>query len=133
MTVVRPSLQFGRFVVAGGIAAAVNVGSRVIYDIWTSYSVAVIMAYATGMVTAFLIARSFVFPKGQNSIARSAMFFVLINLAAVLQTWVVSMVLLKYALPAVGVQRFAPEIAHMVGVAVPMFTSYLGHREWSFR
>jgi putative flippase GtrA len=130
---VRWSHQFVRFLIAGGIAAAVNVGSRVVYDRWTSYSVAIVLAYLTGMVTAFLIARAYVFPKGKNSLLRSAVFFSLINVAAVLQTLLVSLGLSRYVLPALGVQSFVPEIAHMVGVAVPILTSYLGHREWSFR
>jgi putative flippase GtrA len=65
--------------------------------------------------------------------SRSAVLFTLINVAAVVQTLLVSIGLSKYVLPAFGVQKFVPEIAHMVGVAVPIFTSYLGHREWSFR
>jgi putative flippase GtrA len=127
------SLQFGRFLLAGGIAAAVNVASRIVYDMWTSYSVAIVLAYITGMITAFLITRTYVFPKGRNSVARSATFFVIINIAAVLQTLVVSIAMTKYALPALGVQTYVPEIAHMCGVAVPILTSYFGHREWSFR
>jgi putative flippase GtrA len=127
------SPQFLRFLVAGGIAAAVNVGSRVVYDRWTSYSVAIVLAYVTGMITAFLIARAFVFPGGKNSTARSATFFVIVNALAVLQTWSISLVLAGYVLPGIGVRRFVPEIAHMVGVAVPVFTSYVGHKQWSFR
>jgi hypothetical protein len=32
-----------------------------------------------------------------------------------------------------GVTAYVPEIAHGVGVAVPVFTSYLGHKHFSFR
>ncbi|MGZ8096491.1 MAG: hypothetical protein ACXWUD_09650 [Methylosarcina sp.] len=28
---------------------------------------------------------------------------------------------------------FTKEIAHAIGVAVPVFTSYIGHKRWSFR
>lgn len=133
MTTVRRPLEFVRFLVAGGIAALVNFGSRIVYDVWTSYSVAIVLAYITGMVTAFLINRAYVFPRGQNSTARSAFFFVLVNGFAVLQTWVVSIVLARYALPYLGVRRFVPEIAHAAGVAVPVLTSYIGHRRWTFR
>ena len=38
-----------------------------------------------------------------------------------------------HALPAIGLTRFVPEIAHLCGVAVPVFTSFIGHRLWSFR
>ncbi|MOA68460.1 hypothetical protein D3C78_1960880 [compost metagenome] len=61
------------------------------------------------------------------------MFFVLVNLVAVLQTFLISMGLAYYILPKLGVTTLAPEIAHAVGVAVPVFTSYLGHKRWSFR
>ena len=37
------------------------------------------------------------------------------------------------AAKAAGITRFVPEIAHAVGVAVPAFTSYLGHKRWSFK
>lgn len=61
------------------------------------------------------------------------MFFVLVNLVAILQTWAISMGLAYYLLPSMGVTLFVPEIAHAVGVAVPVFSSYLGHKRWSFR
>lgn len=52
---------------------------------------------------------------------------------AVLQTLAVSMGLALYVLPALGVTRHVAEIAHAVGVIVPVFTSYLGHKHLSFR
>lgn len=36
-------------------------------------------------------------------------------------------------LPSTGVTRFSPEIAHAAGISFPVFTSYLGHKHWSFR
>jgi putative flippase GtrA len=84
------------------------------------------------MVTAFILARSFVFTQGSQSIQRSAMFFVMVNGVAVLQTWAISMAL-YYLLPIAGVTQWVPEIAHAVGIAVPVFTSYLGHKKLSFR
>ena len=127
------SRQFLMFLLTGGTAAAVNFGSRIVYSVWLSFSSAVILAYLTGMVTAFVLARSFVFKQSSHSVQRSAFFFVLVNLLAVVQTWATSMGLAYYGLPAVGVTRWVPEIAHAVGVVVPVFTSYLGHKHWSFR
>jgi putative flippase GtrA len=51
----------------------------------------------------------------------------------VAQTWAISMGLAYYVLPAAEVTRFIPEIAHAAGVMFPVFTSYLGHKHWSFR
>ena len=126
------SRQFLVFVLTGGLAACVNFGSRIVYNQWLDFSASVVFAYLTGMVTAFVLARVFVFTQGTQSMRRSAFFFVLVNGVAVLQTWAISMAL-YYLLPLAGVSRFVPEIAHAVGVAVPVFTSYLGHKKFSFR
>lgn len=127
------SRQFLMFLLSGGTAAVVNFGSRILYNIWLNFSSSVILAYITGMITAFVLAKLFVFKDSQQSTHRSAMFFVLVNLVAVLQTWVISMVLAYHLLPWLGVTLFVREIAHAVGVAVPVFTSYIGHKRWSFQ
>ncbi|MEK0429221.1 MAG: hypothetical protein RI962_966 [Pseudomonadota bacterium] len=127
------SRQFLIFVATGGFAAMVNFGSRIVYNRWTDFSSAVVLAYLTGMLTAFVLARLFVFTDSEQPMRRSAFWFVLVNLIAVLQTWAISMLLAFYLLPMMGVARFIPEIAHAVGVTVPVFTSYLGHKHWSFK
>jgi putative flippase GtrA len=127
------SRQFIVFLVTGGTAAAVNFGARIVYNLWMPFSAAVVLAYLTGMVTAYVLAKAFVFKTSTQSAGRSVLFFVLVNVVAVAQTWAISMGLAYYALPALGVTRFVKEIAHAVGVVVPVFTSYLGHKRWSFR
>lgn len=127
------SRQFLTFLLTGGTAAAVNFGSRIVYSLWLNFSTAVILAYLTGMVTAFILAKLFVFKETEQSVHRSAVFFVLVNIVAILQTWGISLVLAFHVLPAIGIQRFADEIAHAIGVAVPVFSSYWGHKRWSFR
>ena len=126
------SRQFLKFLITGGLAAAVNFGSRIVYNQWTDYSTAIILAYLTGMVTAFILAKLFVFKESQRPVHHSAFFFILVNLLAVLQTWGISLLLASYGLPKLGVTRFVPEIAHAIGVAFPVFTSYFGHKRWSF-
>jgi len=126
------SREFLTFLLTGGVAAAVNFGSRIVYNCWLDFSSAVVLAYLTGMVTAFILARRFVFTQGSQSVQRSALFFVMVNGVAVLQTWVISMAL-YYLLPMAGVTRWVPEIAHAVGIVVPVFTSYLGHKRFSFK
>lgn len=130
---IRPSEQFLRFLLVGGGAAAVNVLSRVVYNEWTGYSLSIVLAYGTGMVVAFLLARAYVFPGGRNSTGRSMAYFTLVNGVALMQTWGISLALADYVFPRLGVRHFAHGMAHMVGVAAPVFTSYVGHKEWSFR
>lgn len=127
------SRQFVGFLITGGLAAAVNFSSRIVYNLWVDFSVAIVLAYLTGMVTAFVLARLFVFNQSTQPLSRSALLFVAVNGVAVVQTWAISMLLAVYLLPEIGVEQFVPEIAHAVGVAVPVFTSYLGHKYWSFR
>jgi putative flippase GtrA len=127
------SRQFLAFLVTGGIAALANFGSRIVINQWVSFSWAVVLAYCIGMVTAFVLARLFVFTESKKAVHRSALIFVGVNLLAIAQTWGISMLLAYWVLPALGVMRFAPEIAHGIGVLVPVFTSYLGHKHWSFR
>lgn len=127
------SRQFGAFLLTGGVAAVVNFGSRILYSRAVDFSSAVLLAYLSGMVTAFVLARTFVFADSRQSLGRSGMLFVLVNLVALLQTWTISLGLAHYLFPALGVSRFAEEMAHAVGIAVPVVTSYLGHKHWSFR
>ena len=117
----------------GGTAALVNFVSRVAYNQWVSFSAAIVLAYLTGMVTAFVLARLLVFQQSQHSFGRSVLLFAAVNVLAVLQTWLISMILANYALPHMGVTRWVPEIAHAFGVLAPVFTSYLGHKHITFR
>ncbi|MEB0122542.1 GtrA family protein [Pseudomonas sp. CCI1.2] len=125
--------QFLVFLLTGSIAALINFCSRMVYSLWLGFSSAVILAYITGMITAFILARLFVFKDSTQAVHHSAMFFILVNAVAALQTWGISLGLALYVLPALGVKLFTLEIAHAVGVAVPVVTSYIGHKRWSFR
>ena len=127
------SRQFLVFLVTGGFAAAVNFGSRIVYNQWMDFSMAVVLAYLTGMVTAFVLAKLFVFKESTQSVKHSALWFCLVNGVAVVQTWLISMGLAYYLLPWLGVTRFVPAIAHAAGVVFPVFTSYIGHKRFSFR
>ncbi len=126
------SKQFVLFLFAGGIAAAINFGSRILYNRWMDFSIAIIVAYLTGMITAFILAKLFVFKESEQQIRRSAWIFSLVNLIAVAQTWCISLAF-AYFLPIIGVAEYVHEISHGIGVMIPVFTSYIGHKRWSFR
>jgi putative flippase GtrA len=126
------SSEFGRFLFAGGIAALANFFSRIFYSEFLSFSSAIVVAYVTGMVTAYVLNRLFVFEKGQHSTGKELAYFTLVNLFAVLQTWAVSMLLYRYFLEGI-VDLYAKELAHFIGVVVPVFTSFIGHKYLTFR
>jgi putative flippase GtrA len=127
------SREFLVFLLTGGFAAVVNWVSRMVYNIWMPYSAAIVVAYVTGMITAFILAKLFVFKSSTQSTSRSIFFFTLVNLVAVLQTWAVSVGLAYYILPRMGMIWHDRDIAHLIGVMIPVFTSYIGHKRWSFK
>lgn len=125
--------QFFIFLLTGGSAALINFFTRIIYNQWMDYSSAIILAYITGMVPAFFLAKEFVFKRSEQGLFQSAVFFIIVNIAGITQTWLISMGLARYGLPAAGVDFFVKEISHGFGIMVPAFTSYLGHKHFSFR
>ena len=125
--------QFLTFLLAGGLAAAANFGSRIALSHWMHYIPAIITAYLIGMVTAFVLNRRFVFKAASNSLGNQATWFVLVNLAAVAQTLVISLLLADVVLPKLDVHAHGETIAHGIGVLVPVVTSYLGHRHLTFK
>jgi putative flippase GtrA len=125
--------QFLAFLLTGGFAAIVNFCSRILYNLWLNYSWSVILAYITGMITAFALAKLFVFKESKNSLRHSAFWFLAVNAIAVLQTWGISVLLAFHVLPSLGIDFYNKELAHAVGVIFPVFTSYLGHKHLSFK
>lgn len=127
------SRQFMMFLLVGGIAACANFVSRIIYSHWLDFTPAIVVAYVTGMVTAFVLSKLFVFKDSVRPLHHSAFYFLLVNLFAVAQTWIVSTILAFHVLPMLSIDTMRMEIAHAVGVAVPVFSSYVGHKYLSFR
>jgi putative flippase GtrA len=124
---------FPRFLVAGGLAALANMGSRWLLDLVLPYVPSIVLAYLVGMTTAFLLNRRFVFTASGNGLWRQVGWFTAINIAALAQTVLVSLLLSRWLLPAIGWTWQAETIAHVVGVIVPVFTSYVGHKRLTFR
>jgi putative flippase GtrA len=125
--------RFGLFLVAGGIAAAANYGSRFAFSAWFSYPAAIVLAYLVGMIVAFALMRRYVFDGAAKALGPQVLKFTLVNALAVVQTLVVSLLLARWALPALGIERHVEAIAHAFGVAVPIVTSYFGHKHATFR
>ncbi len=128
-----PSGVFFRFLAAGVIAAAVNIGARILFNRYVSYECALVLAYFCGMVTAFIINRQFVFTHTSGfGAGRQSVRFALVNLLALAQVWIVSVGLARWVFPYLGMAWHADTVAHVIAVASPTVTSYLGHKHFSF-
>ncbi len=125
--------QFFCFLFAGGIAAGANYGSRFLFSRWVGYEQAIVLAYLVGMLVAFMLMRGHVFEAKDKAIASQVAKFVGVNILAVLQTLIISVVLARWLLPGWGIVDHAEALAHLAGVLVPVVTSYFGHKFLTFR
>lgn len=124
------SREFINFVIVGGFAALVNFLSRILLNFILSYQISIVLAYCIGLITAYVLSKKFVF-KSDVNVTSSLFKFTLVNVFAVLQTYLVSVYLNMY-LESKGVP-YSKEIAHFVGISVPVISSYFGHKYFSFR
>jgi len=124
--------EFTRFVITGSFAAGVNFLSRVGLSEFLSYRYAVFMAYLIGMITAFILSKIFVFNKTNNTTSNEFIKFTIINIVAVIQVWFISVGLAEYAFPTFEFVFHPEEVAHLIGISVPIFTSYYGHKYFTF-
>lgn len=131
--------RFIRFLLAGGLAALVNFGSRFFYNLFVDFSTAVVLAFCTGLITGYILNKRYVFTSSGNSMVQEIGWFVFVNLIALAQTWGLSVYLAR-VLPAympvvggAGSTELAEAVAHGAGVLLPVFTSYIGHKYLTFR
>jgi len=124
--------RFGRFVLAGGVAAAANYGSGFMLNFWLPYTWAIVIAYGIGMTVAFFLMRVFVFDATHRPMTSQAWKFAAVNAFALLQTVLVSLCFAKWVFAYLGEGR-AEAAGHLIGVLFPIVTSYIGHRFATFR
>lgn len=125
--------RLARFVVVGGIAALVNILSRIAVNLIMSYELAIVVAYVCGMTTAYVLNKLFVFSPSGRSVHQEFLRFTIVNLLAVVQVWIVSVGLAFYVFPALGFTWHEETVAHVIGVMIPIVTSYFGHKHFSFQ
>ena len=129
----QEAARFLRYLVAGAVAAAANYGSRFGFSVWVPFEVAVVLAFVVGLCTGFHLMRQYAFEAHHGPIRDQAAKYLAVNLLALAQTLVISSLLARWLLPWLGVMQHREALAHAVGVAVPVLTSYFGHRLATFK
>jgi putative flippase GtrA len=129
----RLDSRFLRFLLVGGFAALINLLVGIVLRQWLGFTAAAILAYAAGMAAAFALNRVLVFAGAPGALHVQAAWFVLVNLAGIAQTVLIGLLLARVVLPWLGMDWHVETVAHAVGIAVPVVTSYLGHKHLSFR
>ena len=124
--------EFPLFILAGAFAAIINIISRIILTIFLNFQISVFISYLIGMVTAFLLQRKYVFKSNKKSYKKSFAAFSLVNLVALLQVWLVSLLIKVSLVNFISSVPLVEFIAHCFGVVIPVFTSYFGHKYITF-
>jgi putative flippase GtrA len=124
---------FVGFAIVGAVAAATNVGARIAFQIVVPYEIAIVLAYPFGLTTAFILNRRYVFGSGRSGAVTAYWRFTFVNLVALVQIWIVSVFFDRVAFPGLGFTWHAETVAHALGLLSPIFTSYFGHKHFSFR
>jgi putative flippase GtrA len=124
--------KFTGFVLVGGFSAAVNVALRTALGTVLNYDLSIMLAYFCGMTIAYVLNRLYVFGRSGRTVASEFVRFGLVNLVALAQVWLVSVVLARYLFPAIGFFWYVETVAHGIGLASLIVTSYFGHRYFSF-
>ena len=127
-----PSKRFMRFLMAGGTAASLNFGSRFVFSTFMPFEFAIVCAFFVGLSSGFIFHKLLVFGPTDNSVRRQIGAYTAVNLIALLQTWVVTLLMANVLVPTLGVET-GEGLSHLCGVIVPAVTSYLVHNYLTFK
>mgnify|MGYP005989238823 CR=1 FL=1 len=124
--------QFTRFVIAGGIAALANLGSKVILQTVLGYNMSIIVAYLIGITVAYLTNIAFVFQSNINYRRVEIFTFFTYNLLMI-----PCVVFITTAFDAIFNYYFHTSefyfLSHLLGVSAPTIISFIFHKKITFR
>ena len=125
--------QFILFIITGGTSAIINILSRIVLSNFFRFEIAILISYGIGMITAFVLAKRYVFLNTKKSIKKSFPAFALVNLISVLQTFFVSILIKKWLVIFFDNLSFIELISHSCGLGILVFTSFYGHKYITFK
>lgn len=125
--------QFLLFLIAGATAAAIHWLSRIWFNQYVDFSIALVLAYVVGIATAYVLNKRFVFTQSGRNVSAEIRWFVFFNLAAFPLVWGASMVLAEYLIPRIGISWHPREIAHAIAISLPLILNFYLHKFVTFR
>lgn len=124
--------QSVRFLLLGGLAAAINWLVRFPLSAILPFEMAVFAAYLIGMSAGFILYRRYVFPGSALPLARQAATFLAVNLAGALVvlglTWLFLPLMAQTGWP-LAVQE---GIAHGAAIGFGAIANFFGHKTLTF-
>lgn len=124
--------EFGRFLLAGGCAAATNFFSRFAWQQAMGFQQAVLAAYLTGFVLAFVLNRWFVFPASGKPIRQEMAWFLAFNVIAFLIVSAASGLFLRHLTGPWLSAQAAEALAHGLAIGLPVCINFVAHKFVTF-
>jgi len=121
------------FLICGTLAAAVNWFARMILSFWMDFELAVIIAYAIGMLAGFLLYKRYVWRVTERPLHHQIVLFIAVNVLVALLVLAVAVSLLALGELFVAGSPVLEAIAHGIAIAVGAAANYIAHREITFR
>lgn len=126
--------EFIRFVVTGVVATVGNLGTVWLVRDTLPFQAAVLVGIGVGFCISFIVGKLFAFRSRSWGRARGELArFLAVYATGVAVNWTVSMLLGLYVLPGVLGRDAAEMLAAFVGAGTMTFTSYFGHRFFTYR
>lgn len=125
--------QFNAFLLAGVLAAAMNFGSRILFERFVPYLPSLVLAFCVGLVCAFVINRTFVFKASGRSLRHEMGWFALFNTLAFPVTIGSALVLHAYVFGSMMPEHLSKAVSHAIGIMLPVFVNYAAHRFITFK
>ena len=125
--------QIIKFIISGGSAALANVVSRIVFSIFFSYEISILLAFFVGLITAFVLMRKYVFVIKKSSLLRQITRFVFVNLLSLTLTYLITFTL-KYLIGFIlNSIEIIELLAHLGGVSFPVMSSFFAHKYFTFQ
>ena len=124
--------QYLAFLLCGGSGSAVNWATRFAYSRYVSFSLAVVFAYATGMVVSYVLYRLFVFRQSRRPLARRILAYIAVDGFGCVQTLLIANGLRLFVFRAFLSEGAAEALGHAGGIGSLAITSFFLHKFITF-
>ena len=124
--------QFGKFLLAGGLAAVVNFVSRFAFEPLLGFYGAVAAAYGAGFAVAFLLNRRFVFPASGRPVRHELLWFLFFNALAFPVVVTATILLDAFIFRRVFQAALSEAVAHAIAIMLPVLFNFAAHKFVTF-
>jgi energy-coupling factor transport system substrate-specific component len=127
------SSEIFRYLVCGGAATLIALGSRIVLSQWMPFAFATLGAQAISLVAGYWLYRSFVWRSTTRSIGSTIIPFIAVNLLSVAVVMLVSVAVRVLLIRLFGPSEIVDTLAHATGIVSGAGVSMVGHRTFTFR